>query len=81
MAASVLISVHALSRMALRKVTRDEVHEVLRKGRLLRAPEPNIRFGSLECRMQRFIAGREVAVVAAVSDADPSVVVVTVLLD
>lgn len=35
---SVRISMHALERMALRKITRDELHEVLRKGRLDRAP-------------------------------------------
>lgn len=57
-----------------------EVVEVLRRGRMLRTPEPSLRFGTLECRMQRFLAGREVEVVAALSDADPSVVVVTVLI-
>lgn len=31
--------------------------------------------------MQRFMAGREVAAVAAISDTDPSVVVVTVLVE
>ena len=71
---------HAESRMRLRRVSRMEVIEVLRRGRMNRTPEPNLRFGTLECRMQRFQAGRELGVVAALSDADPSVVVVTVLI-
>jgi hypothetical protein len=46
----------------------------------VRTPEPNVARGSLECRMQRFLAGRELAVVAAVSDAYPGVVVVTAMV-
>ena len=55
---------HAESRMRLRRVSRMEVVEVLRRGRMTRTPEPNLRFGTLECRMQRFQAGRELGVVA-----------------
>lgn len=64
----------------MRKVSRVEVLDVLRRGRVVGLPEPNQRFGTLECRMQRFIAGRDLAVVAAVSDDDPSAVVVTVFI-
>jgi Domain of unknown function (DUF4258) len=65
--------------MKLRHVLRDEVLEVLERGRIVRRPEPNPAHGSLECRVQQFLAGREVAVIAALSDEDPTVVIVTVI--
>ena len=52
----------------------------LNEGRLTRPPEPNLALGSLECRMQRVMAGRELAVVAAISDEDPAVIVVTAIV-
>ncbi len=70
---------HALMRMRQRHVTRDIVIEVLRMGRLTRIPEPNLRRGSLECRMERFCAGRQLAVIAAISDDDPDILVITVI--
>ena len=76
---NVRLTNHALVRMKLRHITREEVYDVLRLGRLVRAPEPNMMLGSLECRMQRFMAGRELAIVAAISDDDPSVIVVTAI--
>jgi Domain of unknown function (DUF4258) len=75
----VRLTVHALARMRLRHVLRDEVLEVLERGRIVGRPEPNLARGSLECRVQQFLAGREIAVVAALSDDDPAVVVVTVI--
>ena len=77
---NVRLTQHALTRMKLRHITREEVYDVLCKGRLTRAPEPNLALGSLECRMQRFMAGRELAVVAAISDDDPIVIVVTAII-
>ena len=47
---------------------------------MTRSPEPNLALGSLECRMQRFMAGRELAVVASISDDDPAVIVVTAIV-
>ena len=73
------MTAHALMRMRRRHVTRDIVIEVLRMGRLSRIPEPNPRHGSLECRMERFCAGRQLAGVAAVSDDDPDILVITVI--
>jgi Domain of unknown function (DUF4258) len=75
----VRLTVHALARMKLRQVLRDEVLEVLERGRIVGRPEPNLAHGALECRVQQFLAGREIAVVAAVSDDEPTVVVVTVI--
>lgn len=76
----VSLTIHALKRMKERHVLRDEVFEVLEKGRITRPPEPNVARGSLECRLQRFISGRELAVVAAVADDDPQVIVVTAIV-
>lgn len=67
--------------MRQRAVVWTEVIEVLRMGSLPRRPEPNPVKGSLERRMQRYVAGRELAVVVALSDDDPDVVVVTVIDD
>ena len=78
--ANVRLTNHVLVRMKQRHIAREEVFDVLSHGRLARTPEPNAAKGSLECRMQRFMAGRELAVVAAVSDDDPSVIVVTVIV-
>lgn len=76
----VRLTLHALARMKERHVLRDEVFEVLETGRMSRRPEPNIARGSLECRLQRFVSGRELAVVAAVSDDKPLVIVVTAIV-
>lgn len=76
----VSLTVHALTRMKERHVLRDEVFEVLEQGRMPRRPEPNLARGTLECRLQRFVSGRELAVVAAVSDDNPQVIVVTAIV-
>lgn len=78
--AQVAFTVHVLTQMKKRHILRAEVLEVLRKGRLVRAPEPNLARGSMECRMQRFVAGRELGVVAAIDDDAPTVVVVTAMV-
>lgn len=70
---------HAIARMRLRQITALMVLEVLRRGRMRRPPEPNLAKGSLECRMAYFLAGRQIAVVAAVADDDPNVIVVTAM--
>ena len=77
---NVRLTNHVLARMKLRHITREEVYDVLCQGRLVRPPEPNTVIGSLECRMQRFMAGRELAVVAAISDEDPMLIVVTAIV-
>jgi hypothetical protein len=78
--ARVVFTHHVLIRMKQRHILRPEVLDVLRLGSLRRTPEPNAGKGSLECRMQRFVAGRELGVVVALSDDDPSLVVVTALV-
>ncbi|MCA3237399.1 MAG: DUF4258 domain-containing protein [Curvibacter sp.] len=75
----IVFTKHALARMKLRGVTRLMVLDVLRQGKLRRTPEPNAARGTLECRMEYFLSGRDIAVVAAVAPDDPGVVVVTVM--
>lgn len=75
----VVFTTHALQRMKQRQVTRLEVLGVLRHGRLRRTPEPNAAKGTLECRMEFYLAGRSLAVVAAVAPENPDVIVVTVM--
>jgi len=43
-----------------------------------RTPEPNMAKGSLECRMEMYVAGRDCAVVVALADENPNLLVVTV---
>lgn len=75
---AVLFTQHVSVQMRKRKVSSAEVLECLRLGTLRRVPEPNPGKGSLECRMERYVAGRELAVIVALCDEDPDLVVVTV---
>ena len=75
----VVFTHHARARMRERLITQDMVLEVLRRGRLAREPEPNLCFGTLECRMERYLAGRRIAAVVAIADDDPTLLVVTVI--
>ena len=70
---------HARVQMRRCHIPADVVLEVLRQGRIRRTPEPNLSKGSVECLMERFVAGRQTGVVAAVSDEHPQVVVVTAM--
>lgn len=77
---TVFVTTHARARMKLRRVGIAEVFECLRKGVIHRTPEPNAAKGSLECRMERYIGGRDCAVVVALDDDEPGVIVVTVMI-
>lgn len=76
----VVILPHAKQRMKLRRVSVAEVFDVLRLGVIHRTPEPNLPKGTLECRMERYLAGRDCAVVVALEDENPNLLVVTVML-
>ena len=65
--------------MKERHLTREVVLAVLRRGRLHRPPEYNSSKGSLECRMEHFAVGMDIAAVVAVSDDDPDLVVITAM--
>jgi hypothetical protein len=64
---------------ATRHITDPMLLEALRQGRITLAPEPDIKHPGLKCRMQRFVAGVEVAVVVYVEHPAPDLVVITVI--
>ena len=76
---SIRFTPHARTRMAQRGIVIAMVLDCLRRGVIRRPPEQNIKTGWYECRMERYTGGKNVAVVAAVEEANPSVIVVTVI--
>lgn len=79
--AAVVITIHASARMKKRRISRAEVYEILRHGMIRRTPEPDPIKGSITCRMDYYIGGRNLAAIVALADEQPNVVVVTVLLN
>jgi hypothetical protein len=59
----VLYTTHARKRMRQRPINDPRVLEVFRRGSSALPPEPDIKHPGLLCRMQRFVAGMQVAVV------------------
>ena len=76
---NIFFTAHVRKRMRERKITDACVLETLRKGSIKRQPEPNISKGSLECKMEHFCSGQSVGVVVAVSDDDPTLILVTAI--
>ena len=70
---------HAYERMMQRSVSDWEVFECLRFGVIQRPPVLDKKTGALRCRMEHFGTGRNLAVVVALDDEDPDVIVVTVM--
>lgn len=54
---------HAQVRMRERHITWGQVLEVLRNGVIRREPEPDLKTGHTQCRMERAVAGRNIGVV------------------
>ena len=79
--ANVILRDHTQEMMDERGITFQEVLSVLRKGAIRREPEISEDGESLECRMERYFAGRDIGVIAAIDDETPNVVVVTTFAD
>jgi hypothetical protein len=77
--AKVFITVHARDRMLELGVSDLEVIDGLRHGVIQRPPQLDRKTGHVKCRMEHFGPSRNLAVVAALDEADPSVVVVTAM--
>lgn len=77
--ANVVVTAHAKQQMAKRKIASPSLFKCLREGAIHRQPEPNQAHGTLECRIERMCSGREVAVTVALSDDDPTLVIVTAM--
>ena len=75
----VVYTTHARKRMRQRHVNDPMVLEVLRLGSFPQPPEPDMKHPGLLCRMQRFVAGMQVAVVVYVEYPATDLVVVTVI--
>lgn len=76
---NVFITRHAKVQMKARGFGISEVYDILRNGSIVRPPVPNMKKESLECRMERYVGGRECAVVVAFDDENPDLIVVTVM--
>lgn len=76
--AAIFLTDHAKKRMRERKVSTEEVFQCLQHGIIDREPEGNEEKGSLECLMERYVAGRQLGIIVALSDEDPDAIVVTI---
>jgi hypothetical protein len=76
--AAIFLTDHAKKRMRERKVTAEEVFQCLQLGSIDREPEGNEEKGSLECLMERYVAGRQLGIIVALCDEDPDAIVVTI---
>lgn len=77
--AAIVITGHAAARMKKRYIGINEVYDCLRNGMIVRPPKINTDYDTLECRMERYVGGRELAVVVSLDDQDPDLIVVTVM--
>jgi hypothetical protein len=78
--ANVVVTRHAQQQMAKRKISSPSLFKCLREGLVARQPEQNHKLGTLECRIERLCGGQMIGVIVAVSDEDPTLVVVTAML-
>ncbi len=76
---NVIWTAHADDRLRQRKLTKPMALQVLRSGRLVGAPEPDIKHRGVKCQMQQFVAGVTIRVVVSVDYPEPDLVVVTVI--
>lgn len=76
---NILLTDHARKRMRERRITLAMVYDVLRKGMLVREPEPSLRHEALECRMERYVEGRDIGVVVAFEIDATGLPVITVM--
>ena len=77
--ASVIFTKHARLRMRQHYVNDPMVLDVLRNGVMAPKPEPDMKHTGVKCRMQRYVAGVQVAVVMYVEYPATDLVVVTVI--
>jgi hypothetical protein len=75
----VFFTEHAFFRMAIRSVSDLEVMHCLRNGLIERPTQIDKRTGAVKCRMEHFGSSRNLAVVVALDNNDPDLVVVTVM--
>lgn len=77
----IVITEHAELRMLQRDIGLTEVYDVLRWGQIERPWHISEEHESVECRMERYVGGRNLIVIVALADEDPDLVVVTAMTD
>ncbi|XYI33806.1 DUF4258 domain-containing protein [Cupriavidus oxalaticus] len=65
--------------MRSRGINDPMVLETLRKGVIMRTPEPDMRAAGLRCVMERYVSGVNVGVVVLVDHPAPDLTVITVM--
>ena len=75
---NVTITQHASVRMRERAITNAMLFDVLRRGLLIREPEPDIRHSGITCLMERYIAGINIGVLVNVDFPMAGIIVITV---
>lgn len=75
----ILFLPHVNAQMRKRKITMDMALETLRRGKINLQPEIDNNTGDLKCRMEFYVAGKNVKLVIAISDTDPNLVLVTAI--
>ena len=72
---------HAKQQMKTRHITMPMALDALSKGSIRLEPEPNIRTGDTICRIERYIAGKDIGIcVALESEKVATMIVVTALI-
>jgi Domain of unknown function (DUF4258) len=75
----IVVTQHAKNQMRLRGIQQQAMEATLRSGNMLRECEPNIAKGTYECRMEKYVAGKDIGVVVAVSEDNPNLIIVTAM--
>lgn len=70
---------HIEVQMKKRNITIGHVFETLRKGKISLRPELDCSTGDLKCRMEYYVAGKDIKVVVAISDDNPNLVLITAI--
>lgn len=70
---------HVLKRMKERHITKSMALDTLRKGLIKLTPEFDSHTLDIKCRMEYYVAGKDVKMVVAVSDDNPNLVLVTAI--
>lgn len=77
--ACVMLTFHAQERMLERSVSDWEVFECLRSGVIQRPAVRDSKKHTIRCRMEHFGSARNLAVIVALDEEEPELIVVTVL--
>lgn len=77
----IFLTEHAEERLLQRAIGIEEVYDVLRCGCIERPFTIDVEHDSIECRMERYVAGHHLVVKVALVDEDPDLLVITAFED